>query len=48
MKYSNEIYTTYVNYRYFYRSSIAKKKYYYNTFITFENNTRKIYSFIKS
>ena len=38
---------TFVNYRYFYRSSIliAKQNYYYNTFSSFENNTRKIYSF---
>ena len=39
----NETYTTFVNYRYFYRSSIliAKHNYYYNTFSSFENNTRK-------
>ena len=44
------IYTTFVNYRYFYKSSIliAKKNYYYNIFSSFENNTRKIYSFINS
>ena len=38
------------NYRYLYRSSIliAKKKYYYNTFSSFENNSRKIYYFINS
>ena len=50
IKFSNETYTTFVNYRYFYRSSvlIAKKKYYYNTFSSFENNTRKIYFFINS
>ena len=43
-------YSTFVNYGCFYRSSIliAKKKYYYNTFCSFENNTRKIYSFINS
>ena len=40
----------FVNYRYFYRSSIliAKQNYYYNTFGSFENNARKIYSFINS
>ena len=34
----------------FYRLSIliAKNNYYYNTFSSFENNTRKIYSFINS
>ena len=50
IKSSNETYTTFVNYRYFYRSSIliAKQNYYYNTFSSFENNTIKIYSFINS
>ena len=50
IKSSNETYITFVNYRYFYRSSIliAKKNYYYNTFSSFENNVRKIYSFINS
>ena len=50
IKSSNETYTTFVNYMYFYRSYIliAKKKYYYNTFSSFENNTRKIYFFINS
>ena len=50
IKSSNETYTTFVNYRYFYRSSIliSKKYYYYNTFSSFENNIRKIYSFINS
>ena len=50
IKFSNDTYTTFVNYRYFYRSYIliAKKNYYYNTFSSFENNTRKIYSFINS
>ena len=38
------------NYRYFYGSSIQMviKYYYKNTFVSFENNTRKIYSFINS
>ena len=46
IKSSNETYTIFVNYRHFYRSSIliSKKNYYYNTFSSFENNTRKIYS----
>ena len=46
----NETYTTFFNYKYFYRSSIliSKQNYYYNTFSSFENNTRKIYSFINS
>ena len=50
IKSPNETYTTFVNYRYFYRSSIliAKKNYYYNTFSSFEINTRNIYYFINS
>ena len=50
IKSSNETYTSFVNYRYFYRSPIliTKQIYYYNTFSSFENNTRNIYSFINS
>ena len=46
----NETYSTFVNYMYFYRSSIiiAKKNYYYYTFSSFENNTRNMYYFINT